>query len=139
MNKPGTTPLATSNCEVFLREVITRITSIFGRLMSLAELRDLKNGTYSYAAASHICTPDTMDRVLRQQHVDTFESWLSLSLEEQTADLSAYVLEHVRKHGDSLQHWRQQISYLALVPSTALIPEVELFRSDLELVLNIVC
>ena len=126
-----------SNCRALLCPALAVISTTFGQLAFLAGLRDASSGVYWHPAAADIYDHAIVDEVLRRQHVDTFEVWLSRNLEEQADDLAAYLREHVENRPEALRRWRQQFSYMRLAPDAALAPQRELFRSDMELVLNI--
>jgi len=127
-----------SNCRALVCPVINSIASTFGRLAFVASLRNTSSDVYWHPAATGIFETQIVDQVLRQEHLNAFEAWLSLKLEEQAADLAAHLLGH-ENCSEILQQWRQESSCIKLVPATALEPERKLFRSDLELILSILC
>lgn len=119
-----------------VRSAISRIPSLFGRLTFIAGFRDLESNRYKLDSAAVHFEPAAME-VLRQEHLEIFEAWLSLSLEEQAADLVAYLQEHLGGRKETIRKWRQEVSYIRLIPDAALAPQQKLFRSDLEIVLNL--
>ncbi|MGO4884615.1 MAG: hypothetical protein ACLP59_27915 [Bryobacteraceae bacterium] len=125
-----------SSCLDFLKSAVREIPSLFGRLSCVASRLDPRNGLYSYPAAAKTCEPHEMDRILRQQHVEIFEAWLCLTLQEQASDLAAY-FEEDHHQRETVRQWTAQSSYMTLVPGSALGTQQKLFRLDMEMILRV--
>jgi hypothetical protein len=78
---------------------------------------------------------EEVDRVVQQYHLQIFSSWLGLSLEQQTADVTCFLAESAANQSETLKDWIDTRWYECLVPREARLPERTLFVSDLELVL----
>lgn len=124
-----------SPCSDSVRRAVSTIPTLFGRLAYIAALREPESGRYSHNAATGTFEPHELDEVLRREHVGIFEAWLCLNLAQQAADLSAYLEEHFENQSEAIRKWTRELT--ALIPSAALEAQRALFRSDLEMLLNI--
>ena len=122
----------------FLRSAMSTIPSVFGRLTCVAALKDPERDCYRHHDPAGAFPPYEVDEVLRRKHVEIFEAWLCLSLGEQAADLAVYLGKQLGTRREALRAWRQEIPYRRLIPASALPSQRELFRSDLEMVLNVI-
>ena len=116
------------------RHTLARIPSLFGRLVFLASLRNRNGGEYAHQSLSQMVGPEEADTILRRSHAQVFQDWLTLSLEQQKADLEEYLLE-VPSPAAVLDGWIGSKSYRDLAPRTAQEMERDLFVSDLEALL----
>ncbi len=105
------------------RATLSRIPTLFGRLMYLAALRGADGG-YSHPGLSNTLGRENADCTLRESHRRTFTQWLSLGLEEQKYDLNVFF-------NDSRVS-REALRYGELVPAGASEAERQLFLTDLE-------
>jgi hypothetical protein len=119
-----------------LKSALSTIPSLFGRLAFLAAHRNPASGSYEDQAAIVVFGPE-VNQVLRHAHMEAFEAWLYLNLEQQTTDLSNYLETLVIDPREILRQWSKESSYMKLIPPDAEQPQVVLFHSDLELVLTI--
>lgn len=126
-----------SPCCDFVRRAISTIPTLFGRLTCVAALREPESGCYRHNAAVGTFEPHEVDEVLRREHLEVFEAWLCLNLGQQAADLAAYLDEHLENRSEAISKWTQELPYTALIPGAALEAQRALFRSDLEMLLNI--
>jgi len=126
-----------SPCREFFQSILSRISSHFGRLKYVAGLRHKETGAYGHEEAEQTFDAGQVDEVLRRAHIEIFEAWLCLSLEEQASDLADYLRDHVQTAGEADRAWKPQLSCAGLVPPTALKTQQDLFRSDLETILKI--
>ena len=120
-----------------LKATLSTIQSLFGRLIHVSALRDPASGRYKDPEAGGEFETGEVDRVIRHEHREIFEAWLCLSLEEQAADVAAYLWRHLENQDGALHEWRQQFQHMALVPSDAMDSQRELFHSNLEVVLDL--
>ncbi len=110
------------------RETLSRIPTLFGRLVYLAALRDAAGG-YSHPGLSHTLGREHADRTLRHSHHQVFAQWLSLGLEEQKNDLDIFL--------NQLRAPRESLRYRELVPPGARDAERQLYLTDLETLLEL--
>ena len=127
----------TSGYSNHLKARLSRIQPLFGRLLRVSALRDPASGRYEDPDAGGEFDAGEVDQVVRHEHHEFFEAWLCLSLEEQAADVAGYLWRHLENRDGALHEWRQKFQYMALVPSEALDAQRELFRANLEVVLNL--
>jgi hypothetical protein len=107
--------------------------SVFGQLVYIASLRD-KNGSYQHPAVCREFGGEAADHALRQQHKVTFQAWLALPLEQQCAELEAY-LHAIGGEDRALHGWSGLAVTEDLIPEAAEAHESQLFQSDLQILL----
>ncbi len=112
-----------------LRNALSRIPTVFGRLKFLASLRDSGSGRYIYPALAGAMGEDALDWTLRYSHHQVFSNWLTFSLAQQKSDLDEFMSEH--------QARVSSLHYRDLVPTTARDVERLLFFTDLETLLEL--
>lgn len=110
------------------RTTLSRIPTLFGRLVFLSSLRDTKTGAYYHDSLAHLAQEDA-DRTLRSSHQQIFQSWISSGLADQMADLETYL--------NTAGGPRYAIPYRNLVPSEARDVEQQLYLTDLETLLEL--
>jgi hypothetical protein len=122
--------------EVWAR-ALAGIPTTLGRLVHLASLRDASTGFYRDSRLVGHANAAERDLLLRQIHEEVFATWLSFSLEDQREELEQY-LKTLKKQGSGkLATWLTTAPYLKLMPASAEAAERELYRSDLEIVLEL--
>jgi len=116
---------------------LDRIATQFGKLVYLADLRNDNSGRYQHFGLAQLYGEDECNRVLRSSHEKVFGEWLGLTLERQRADLESYLdgLDDDRR--TILQTWGTLAPYRKLPPEAAGEAEQLLFRSDLEIILEL--
>jgi hypothetical protein len=118
------------------RNTLSRIPSIFGRLVYLSSLRDPNTGRYEHHGLAQIFGQQEANLTLRRSHIDTFSTWLCFSLEEQKRDLEDYLAEAGDKR-TILANWSRLAPYRNFVPAEAREVERHLYSTDLETVLEL--
>src|ERR1700687_2186422 len=73
------------------KNTLSRVPSVFERLLYLSVLRNPNSGRYDHPTLSLVFGPDEADRALRVSHLQLFSEWLSFTLEEQKTDLDLYL------------------------------------------------
>ena len=117
------------------KHTLSKIPTVYGRLVHLASLRDQNSGIYRHHGLSAAFGRDQSNRALRESHERTFSGWLSLSLEEQHTDLTAYLGTLEEPPRIVLDHWLASRVYRTQPPASARAVERELFSRDLEVLL----
>ena len=138
---PKGDPIHRHKLEALKQEVWARalagIPTTLGRLVHLDSLRDASTGFYRDSGLAGHAKKAEADLLLREVHEEVFATWLSFSLEDQREELEEY-LKTLKKQGSGkLATWLTTVPYLKLIPASAEAAERELYRSDLELVLEL--
>jgi hypothetical protein len=127
----------TPAAEVWSRTLF-QIHSIFGRLVYLSSLRDPNTGTYQHFGFAQRFSEREADRTIRRSHMNAFADWLWFSLEEQRTDLERYFDSIGGDRRAILGTWREWPPYMNWIPAQSRPADQELFRSDLEIVLDLI-
>jgi hypothetical protein len=115
-----------------VEERLHEIPSRFGRLAYLARCLD-PHGRYRHDGLQMTHDRSAVDRALADAHAHCFEHWLSLPLEEQHRDFSAFPDGLNRRR--VLHAWRETDPWNALAPRTADAGQRQLFASDLRILI----
>lgn len=103
---------------------LSRIPTVFGRLVYLAALWDASAGQYSHPALVSAAGAEEADRALRHIHHRVFSQWLAFGLEEQKLDLDEFLRTFEAPLG--------AFHYRRLAPPGAREVERTLYITDLE-------
>jgi hypothetical protein len=127
-----------SECSERLWDVLCRNPSVFGRLVSVAEMRNSESGRYE----SPLCRAygsDTVDRALREMHREVFSTWLSFRIQQQERDLTVWLASLNPGVAEGLQLIQTTSKRLhMLLPPQHVEPERQLFFQDFQLVSTMV-
>jgi|ERR1700722_20366174 hypothetical protein len=127
-----------SACTERLWDKLCRNPSVFGRLVSIAEMWNPESGRYQ----SPLCKefgPDLIDRTLREIHREVFGTWLGFRLQQQERDLTVWLasVSHGVAEGiQALQAISKRLS--TMLPAHHVDAERQLFFQDFELVSTMV-
>lgn len=124
--------------EDFWARTLTPIPTTMGRLVHLASLRDARTALYRDPGLTGDSSEAEADALLRAAHEEVFGTWLSFSLEDQREDLAEYLASVKKENPSKLETWLAPAPYQKLIPASAEAAERELYRSDLEIVLDVV-
>ena len=131
-----TAPLDRSAAADLFRHTLTRIPSVFGRLMYLGSLRDPNTGVYHHYGLTTAFGKDQSVQALRLSHSRTFREWLRLSLQEKHADLVAYLETLDDPKGLVVGYWLESEGYLTCLPDSATRADRAFFTTDIERLLE---
>lgn len=127
-----------SECTERLWDTLCRNPSVFGRLVSVAEMRNSESGRYE----SPLCRAygsDTVDRTLREMHREVFSTWLSFRVQQQERDLTVWLASLNPGVAEGLQLLQAMSKRLpTLLPPQHVEPERQLFFQDFQLVSTMV-
>jgi len=126
----------TAEADLWLR-TLSEIPSTFGRMAYLASLRDANSDRYEHDGLAALFGADEVHRALCENHERAFAQWLSYTLEQQKADLDLYLSSLDTPRRTLLQSWKRLAPYKNLIPSSAGLPERNLYMLDIEITLEI--
>ena len=113
------------------RHTLARIPTVIGRLLYIASLRDAARGVYEHPGLAQMVGEEEAGDTLRRSHALVFQDWLCMNLDQQHADLRAY-LEDTQHPASVLAGWAAAAPYEGWMPPTAEAFERRLFAGDLE-------
>jgi hypothetical protein len=116
------------------RHTLARISTMFGKVLYLASLRNQTSGVYEHPGLARMVGEEEAGETLRRSHMRVFQDWLCLNLEQQKADLQEYLAE-TPDPAAVLANWVASAAYQSWVPSSAQEVERRLFVGDLETLL----
>ena len=119
------------------RNTLSRIPSVFGRLVYLASLRNRDSGRYEHHGLALVFGEDEANKALKKSHLRTFREWLTFNLEQQKADLEAYLPAKFEEKRAVLAHWLELTPYLSLVPASIRGIEKRLYLADLKALIDL--
>lgn len=118
------------------RRTLSRIPSVFGRLVYLSSLRD-PAGRYSHYGLAHVFGEAEADGALRSSHEAVFDEWLALFLPQQKQDVEVYLKGLRTEPVEVVQSWIRLGSYQTLAPASARDSQRRLFESDLRALMEL--
>lgn len=119
------------------KHTLSRIPTVSGRIVYLANLRDNHSGTYKHHGLIASFGRDEAVRALRESHEAAFREWLLLSLSEKNDDLRDYLIRLDEPQDQVVQHWLKSGIYRSYVPASAMPAEADLFCRDIEILLQL--
>lgn len=120
------------------RRTLSQISTVYGRLVYLASLRNSNSGRYEHYGLALSTSSAEANRVLRRSHEMAFQEWVSFRLEEKKADLDLYIsgLEQTDKT-ELVEAWLRLTPYKNLVPASIQGAERLVHISDFEALLGL--
>ena len=119
------------------RHTLSRIPSVFGRLVYLSSLRNPNNARYRHDGLSLIFGDDEANRALRKGHNQAFAEWLIFNIEEQKADLDLYLSGLFEEKNTVLRSWINLAHHRSLIPNSAKSVERRLYLADFQAILEL--
>jgi hypothetical protein len=120
------------------KHTLSKIPTLYGRLMYLGGLRDQNSGIYRHHGLTTAFGREESGKALRESHEQAFAEWLNLPLAEKNLDLAAYLATLEDPPSEAVNHWLRTKTYRSQVPTSARAVERELFYSDLEMLLALI-
>jgi hypothetical protein len=117
------------------RDVLSTIPTHYGRLVFLSGLRDPNSGRYEHFDALSFAEDELCTRVLEMAHIETYREWVSMSLEQQRADLGLYLVSVGLNARQVLRTWLVTAPYRSLIPLHTQPVEQDMFLSDMQALL----
>jgi hypothetical protein len=119
------------------RATLSQIPTEFGKLAYFAALRNANTGIYEHHGLTAMFGEEESRAALTSSHADTFAVWLALPLEQQKADLDAYLAELGEHRAGVVSNWLSSRSYQNFAPALARDAAKALFMSDMAALLGI--
>jgi hypothetical protein len=127
-----------SECTERLWDKLCLNPSVFGRLVSIAEMWNSANGRYESPLGS-VFSPDQVDRILTEMHREVFSTWLSFRLQQEERDLSVWLASVSHGVADGIQALQAMSKRLTtLLPRDHIEAERQLFFQNFQLVSTMV-
>ncbi|MDQ2949090.1 MAG: hypothetical protein M3Y27_24655 [Acidobacteriota bacterium] len=120
------------------RHTLSRIPSVFGRLVYLSSLRNPNNARYRHDGLALVFGEDEANRALRKGHNHAFAEWLTFNIEEQKADLDLYLSGLLEEKHTVLNSWINLAHHRSLIPNSAKSVERRLYLADFQAILELV-
>lgn len=122
----------------FVNLALSPISSTFGRLVLLADLRD----SGADPLAVHLYGKEDIDAALEWKHRVVFFTWLCMGRAAQHEDVAAYFADQARNPNAAIEQvihpWVEERLYERLSPITASEADRQVFSSDLRAILELV-
>ena len=119
------------------RQTLDKIPTVFGRLVYMASLRDVRSGIYHHHGLSSIYGREESRRALTESHQQVFADWLACSLSEKAAELRSYLAQSEDDAATVMRHWRSSGQTRGLAPVLATHAEREMFSQELDILLRV--
>jgi len=119
------------------RNTLSRISSVFGRLIYLANLRNVNSGKYEHYGLTVVFGDLEAHRALKKSHREVFSEWLAFHIERQKSDLQLYFSEQPEDERTILKAWEKLQPYRNFIPSAAKEVEKKLYLADLRAILAV--
>jgi len=129
-------PIQPRQYREFAENLLGGSLTVFGRLLSVAALRDPRTGRYEHAILGRILDGDSLQDVFLHLHRKCFVDWLALTLAQQRGDLTRHFNAGSAEVSASVVLWLDHHLYRSLIPPNAPSYESELFTHDIWLVLQ---
>ncbi len=118
------------------KNTLSRIPTLFGRLVYLASLRDAHSGVYRHHGLASRFGREESRQAFLQHHEAAFQEWLRLSLDEKCEDLSEFLAGLEDPRPAVLHHWIKVRPYRTYIPASARESERELFFAEFEVLVE---
>ncbi|MEP7353516.1 MAG: hypothetical protein ABI824_09830 [Acidobacteriota bacterium] len=120
------------------RNTLSRIPSLYGRLVYLSSLRDPNSGVYRHYGMTSTFGRENGTLAIETNHNRAFREWLKLALREKRDDIATYVDGLDDPKHLVVKYWLESQGYLGCIPDGASRAERLLFSKDVEVLLRTV-
>jgi hypothetical protein len=127
----------TPAAELWSRTLV-QIPSLFGRLVYLSSLREPHSGLYQHFGFAQRFSEKIADQTIGRSHKHAFMDWLCFSLEQQRQDLGFYLDSVGGDRRAIVTNWLEWPPFMNWMPPQSRPAERELFRSDMEIILELI-
>lgn len=124
-------PAQESSAAEFFQGTLEQISTIFGRLVHIAALRDASTGRYHHPLLGFVSTTKELNEIVGRAHVSTFTRWLSLNVAQQRGDLARYLGQDETNQAMLLRRIWESGAMASTAPPSASSHEKLLFTTDL--------
>lgn len=118
------------------KNTLSRIPTLFGRLVYLSSLRDPDTGAYRHHGLASIFGREESKQALAEHHERVFFEWINLPLAEKKEDLENYLVSLTAPRAEVLGHWVAVRAYRGYIPASARESERELFFAEFDVMLD---
>jgi hypothetical protein len=119
------------------RRTLDQIPTLIGRLAFMASLRPAPTGTYEHFGLSQRLGAQAASELLRQIHLEVFESWLCFGLERQKEEIEEYLSSLGPDKREILWSWLHLKPWTAWIPAESRDVERALYDTDITVVLEL--
>jgi hypothetical protein len=119
------------------KNTLSRIPTLYGRLVYLASLRDPDTGAYRHHGLNAVFGRTASSAALALSHAEVFHEWLCQPLSERFDDLNAYLASLDARRAVIVRNWRRGRVYRNSVPTGAPEAERAMFYTDMDALLTI--
>jgi hypothetical protein len=128
--------LAKSASEDLFRHTLSRIPTVYGKLVFFGSLRDSNTDGYRHHGLSAAFGREEAGNALREAHKAVFREWLNSALSDKYEDLTQYIASLNAPRSETARKWLRSKAYKPCVPFSASPAETGFFISDLEALLT---
>jgi hypothetical protein len=123
--------------EDFEHHTLDKIKGVAARLIYLASLRDHNTGSYHHYGLESRYSEAAVDQGLHRCHTAVFTSFVALPLREQTQDLLRFFESLKAERSRLVEVWQHLRAYRLLAPEDASPLAQQLFRQNIETILQV--
>lgn len=120
-----------------VRRNLSSLPSPLARLVYFASLHDSYTGRYLHEGWGTIATPEEVNRVVRQTHLEIFDNVLELKLEALCRELQEHFQSLNGSIGEMAAMWRKAEPFRDMLPLDCSPVERALFISQMRIALGI--
>jgi len=119
------------------KHTLSKIASVYGRLVYLSALRDANSGLYRHHGLSTAFGREESSKTLKESHDEVFREWLNLPMSERSVDLRAYLAGLEEAPELVLDEWLRSKAYKNHAPASASEAQKKHFARDLRPLLEV--
>lgn len=119
------------------KHTLSRIPTIYGRLVYLTSLRDPNSGSYRHHGLSAAFGREESTEALRKSHEDTFLEWLKLPLAAKDSDFRTYFQSVEESPGAVVPYLARSVRYAGQAPDSAGHAQRRQFQLEMETLLDL--